>query len=198
MCVQIEPLPRDLIDEVIQEVRAGRAINLMPDWPAVRPSAFPGSKVGLIVGEGGCMAPAIKQWGYRRPWSKSLIVNTRDDSALDPSKMWFESLMNRRCVIPVFGFFEPHRTEASISPRTGKPIKQQYLFTTPASPVTFIAGIYEGDCFSMMTTAPNATMMPIHDRMPLVLLQNELERWLCGDYRALFDRSAIKLDATRA
>jgi len=186
-----------VIDEIIHEIEVNNYHNYMPDWPAIRPSAFPKSEVGLIVpGEGG-MVSCVKRWGYEVPWRVEPISNTRDDKALIPEKMWFDSIHNRRCIIPTLGFYEPHKTEKTVSKKTGKPIKQQYFFEQTDSPVTFIAGIYDKDYFSMMTTSPNATMKPVHDRMPLVLDVNELNRWLYGNFQALFDRSKIELTMSR-
>ena len=50
--------------------------------------------------------------------------------------------------------------------------------------------------FSIVTTAPNATIAPVHDRMPLVLREDEVESWLAGDPMAFADRSTIALDVT--
>jgi putative SOS response-associated peptidase YedK len=61
----------------------------------------------------------------------------------------------------------------------------------------FLAAIYTDDHFSIMTTAPNSTVEPIHDRMPVVLDQSELDIWLYGDYASLFDRSKTLLRAAK-
>lgn len=205
MCVQFRPIPRDTIDLIIKDIEANHPVNLLPDWPArsLEPrSAFPQSEVGLIVRDDtfpheSKMVSVLKSWGYPVSWSKQPIINTRTDSATDPSKMWFESVHERRCIIPTFGFFEAHKSETAISTRSGKPIKQLYLFEALDSPVTFIAGIYEGDRFSMMTTNPNAYMSSFHHRMPVVLQQAELKTWLFGNFDSLFDRKEIALDATK-
>lgn len=105
--------------------------------------------------------------------------------------------MSRRCVVPTFGFYEPHQSETFINPRSGKPNKQSYHFASPESPVTFIAGIYENDRFSLMTTEPNAIMRPIHKRMPVVLEPRELHTWLYGDYLSLAERSSVELWASK-
>ncbi len=45
-----------------------------------------------------------------------------------------------------------------------------------------MAGIYnhyeDGDRFTILTTQANASMKPIHDRMPLVLEESELIPWI--------------------
>ena len=107
--------------------------------------------------------------------------------------MWDESIKHRRCIIPSFGFFEPHKTDTHLSPKTGKPIKDLYFFQNPDSDVVWMAGIYEDDYFSIMTTSPNKWIKSIHRRMPVVLRTEELETWFNGDYSTLIDRDKIEL-----
>jgi putative SOS response-associated peptidase YedK len=49
-----------------------------------------------------------------------------------------------------------------------------------------MAGIWEaskihGPCFSMITTAANSTMEPIHHRMPAILNKAESDAYLAGE-----------------
>jgi len=137
-------------------------------------------------------------WGYHVPWAKTPVFNTKIETAtgLKPN-MWRESILERRCLVPSFGFFEPHKTATHPSPTTGKPNKDRYLFTSASGPLLWMAGIYDGDHFSLMTTEPNASVVDIHPRMPLVLEPSELTTWLYGDYASLADRSAVVLDNRR-
>ena len=45
-----------------------------------------------------------------------------------------------------------------------------------------MAGLYDRrdneDCYCVLTTAPNESMQPIHDRMPLILTGEQRRRWL--------------------
>ena len=49
-------------------------------------------------------------------------------------------------------------------------------------PILFMAGFsrrYEdGEHFLILTTAANRSMEPVHDRMPLILEQEEIREWL--------------------
>ena len=226
MCAHVVMVPQQVIQEIIEELEMQNRAKMMPDWPARWPSwpkdatdpssptgsedlwqpnpqdmksAFPGAQVPLIVpDEEARLTAKVMTWGYDVPWNKQVVFNTRFDTATKPGKnMWAESLAERRCVIPTFGFFEPHRSETFINPRSNKPNKQQYRFTSPNSPFVFIAGVFEGDRFSLMTTEPNTIMLPIHNRMPVVLEPSELDTWLFGEYLSLEDRGAIDLVATK-
>lgn len=55
---------------------------------------------GLVMLDG---EPVVMRWGFHRPFNKS-INNTRSDK-LDGS-MWRTAFSERRCLIPVSGFYE--------------------------------------------------------------------------------------------
>lgn len=198
MCGQFIMVPRNVVEDIIREIEAHRAVNYMPDWPATNRSVYPKAEVPLIVSSEDHLVCEVKKWGYEVSWNKGVIFNTRADTALKLGRtMWASSLEKRRCIVPTFGFYEPHKTETFEDPNTGKPRKQKYLFTNSASPVLFIAGISDKDQFSLMTTEPTHAMSAIHDRMPVVLGQSELDTWLTGDYLSLFDRSQVELEVEK-
>ena len=51
-----------------------------------------------------------------------------------------------------------------------------------------MAGLYDRrgnkDCYCILTTAPNESMRPVHDRMPLILTGDQKRRWLADDTAA--------------
>jgi len=194
MCGRFILVPRDVVDGIIQEIELNCVVNVFPDWPARRQSAYPKSEVPVVYPKDGRLKSEVMRWGYEVPWNRGVIFNTRSDTAIRPgSNMWAGSLHNRRCIVPTFGFFEPHRSETVTSQSTGRVAKQQYLFTLPEPSVLFIAGVFEGENFSLMTTGSSRTVQPVHDRMPVVLLASELNTWFNGDFESLFDRSSIFL-----
>ena len=135
-------------------------------------------------------------WGFEESWKPGVVFNTRIESAAKPT--WQESMLHRRCILPVPAFFETHREETYPSPKTGKPIKRQYEFRVPGQDVIFIGCTWREDTFSMVTTNANADMSPIHHRMPLIVRQEELPLWFGPNYQQLADRSKIRLEARPA
>ena len=221
MCGQFLVVPKEVVEEIVRDIIMKRMANAMPDWPArkqeapedaqpdtpaeaepepqvIKQSVFPGGEATIIVPTEGSLSAQTMQWGYPVTWNKQVVFNTRFDTATRPGRnMWADSLANRRCLVPTFGFFEPHQSETFINPRTGKPNKQKYLFTSPDSPLVFLAGVYERGSFSLMTTEPNSIMLPIHRRMPVILEPREFDTWLFGDYLSLEDRSSVELLAEK-
>lgn len=207
MCGRCVIFTFDEVLQVINEIELGRAFNFEPDWPARKAQAFPNSAAPLIVPQfdtavsaenllRGSLEAREMRWGFEESWKPGVVFNTRIESAMKPT--WRDSMEHRRCIIPVSSFYETHRDEAFVSPKTGKPVKRQYEFRVPGEDVILIGCTWKGDRFSMVTTEANSDMAPIHHRMPLVVRQEELPLWLGPDYQELADRSSIKLEAERA
>ncbi len=169
-----------------------------PEEPGSTRDAYPQSVAAVIVptGLGAQVAVADMVWGFQVPWKKGVVFNTRLESALEqPEGMWAESFARRRCVVCAQAFFESHATQRVPSARTGKPIRRPYVFTRNDGAPLLLAGIHDKGRFSIVTTAPNKAVAPVHDRMPLVLSPAEAARWLAGDARSLADRSAFALSS---
>lgn len=173
-----------------------------------RPEARPTALVQVVARDGGIVSvPMI--WGFSVSWQRNVVFNARIERAGDAGGMWSEAFAARRCIVPVWTFFEHHRSETAISPRTGRTVKRQYAFASPDGTPLLLAGIYdrplvddgagseqaEPPRFSIVATAPTDGISPIHDRMPLVLDPAESRAWLEGAPAPLFaDRSGTVLD----
>ena len=122
----------------------------------------------LVASEGGLRCE-IKRWGFPGFTDKQLVINARSESAME-KKLFCEAVEHRRIVIPAAGFYEWNRQ------------KEKSTFTRKDSPVLYMAGIYnkygEEERFVILTTAANESMEPVHDRMPLILDEDEILPWL--------------------
>ncbi len=197
MCGRFVSLTWDEVLGVIQSIQTDTPFNVDPDWPARRPDAYPKSVVPIIAHTEDGLVPADLRWGFSAPWdTRKVLFNTRIETALDQkSGIWRDVIEHGRCIVPTFGFFEPHATETVTSPRTGKPIKRQYEFASPGL-LTLLAGVRNEEAFSVVTTSPNRFVAPIHARMPIVLGPGDVSRWLSDNFASLADRSNVVLDVT--
>ncbi len=120
----------------------------------------------LLAGKSG-MAPELMFWGFRT--AGPLVINARAETAAE-KPLFRESLATRRCVVPSTGFFEWDTA------------KQRFFFTLPGEPALYMAGLWalqDGlPRYTILTTAANASMQPVHDRMPVVLTRGTLRPWL--------------------
>lgn len=219
MCKRCIIFTYDEVLDIVMKLEVEAPLNFNPDWPVRTTEAYPKSVAPLIVpsfdtatqsstsmtAPFDALSPAFTpgslgvrelSWGFEESWKPGVVFNTRIESAAKPT--WQESMLHRRCILPVPAFFETHREETNPSPKTGKPIKRQYKFRIPGQEVIFIGCTWREDAFSMVTTNANADMAPIHHRMPLIVRQEELPLWLGPNYQQLADRSDIRLEAQPA
>lgn len=123
------------------------------------------------------MVTDAKRWGFPGFDRSKVIFNARSESVLE-KKMFRESIMKRRLIVPATAFYEwnSRKEKVTFLPMEGRNSKH----------VLYMAGFYnhfaDADRFVILTTAANASMIDVHDRMPLLLEDTELEDWLWEDW----------------
>ena len=127
-------------------------------------------------------------WGFPGFHGKGCIINARAESAME-KKMFWDSMRHRRCVIAAKGFYEWSKA------------REKYTFERKDSDVLFLAGCFkmqEGqERFVILTTQANASVEPVHDRMPLILEREEVETWILDDQAAehLLHKTPVLLES---
>lgn len=159
---EIEKLVRQM-----DETRRQESIGITGDITAGE--VCPSSRALVLSVKNGSVCCEWQHWGFRGFKGKQLIFNARCESALE-KPMFRDGLLHRRIVIPAAWFYEwNHR-------------KEKNTFRRRDMPILFMAGFsrrYEdGEHFLILTTAANRSMEPVHDRMPLILEQEEIREWL--------------------
>ncbi len=122
-------------------------------------------------------------WGFVPRWAKDLRtarkpVNARAET-VRTSAMFRDAFGHRRCLVPMDAFYEwegekPPRHPWAIARRDGHEM--------------LVAAIWDGwrdprsgevlRTFAVITTEANATLLPIHDRMPVIIEPAAVEAWL--------------------
>ncbi len=133
-------------------------------------------------------------WGFNSEWSKTLHINAQAERIQQTGM--FKKLLNQRCLVPMDGFYE------------WKPDKSPVRFLRPKRDVFYVAGLWKTESlasglwpetpasdlrlensahsadattsrsFVLLTTVANASVKPIHERMPLILREDAIEQWL--------------------
>lgn len=157
---------------------------------------YPNTEAPVLLYQDNKLQLVMKKWGYPSPVdNKKPIFNARIERFYDAKpSMWDQSFAKQRCLIISKEFFESSKKTYQANGRT---YHERFAFKNPAAPLTLIAGIYDQDHFSMVTTAPNKWMKPIHNRMPLVIAPTELRRWLFQNFTSLIDRQDFTLEVTK-
>lgn len=127
------------------------------------------------------------KWGLVPSWAKDAsmgarLINARSETVAE-KPAFRDAFKRRRCLIPADGFYEWQRTE-------GK--KQPYFFQLKEEQLFGFAGLWDRwkgedgsviESCTILTTQANEVLAPVHDRMPVILHQDDYELWLDEDER---------------
>jgi putative SOS response-associated peptidase YedK len=123
----------------------------------------------------------IMRWGLIPFWSKDAYstINARAET-ITTSLAYREAMKRRRCLVPADWFYEWQKIDEKS--------KQPYAISLKDDGLFAFAGLWEKwkdkvtgqelHTYTIVTTDPNELMEPIHNRMPVVLHQQDYERWL--------------------
>ena len=142
----------------------------------------------LIVREGGEDAgrrATYMRWGLIPSWAKDLsignrMINARAETVAE-RPAFRTALRRRRCLVLADGYYEWRRDGRSRTPfrvtlASGEPFAFAGLWETWQDP----AGQTVPSC-TIITTAANEILSPIHDRMPVILPRESETLWLDHD-----------------
>jgi putative SOS response-associated peptidase YedK len=130
---------------------------------------------------------ALMHWGFVPSWAKERpkgapLINARAEG-IESKPTFRKPLRFQRCIFPATGFYE---WQVLVS--GGKKVK--YLFTQTDGDFLALACLYdtwktpEGhdlrSCV-IITTTPNEEVAPVHNRMPVILTEDDEAAWLHPD-----------------
>ncbi|MFC1664632.1 SOS response-associated peptidase [Pseudomonadota bacterium] len=145
-----------------------------------RHNVAPGAEIFAAFAQGNYDL-ANMEWGIVPPWAKPgkfkrPLINARAETVWE--KPSFRSLIkSKRAIVPVNGFYEWQRSGKTkityyIHPRQGDALALAALYQTSKEGVM--------QC-CVITTSANATMEPVHNRMPVILNAEDMQNWLTAD-----------------
>lgn len=149
------------------------------DLPAVpNYNICPTQNVAVVTADGGRRLRPMR-WGFIPRWYKSptdgpLLINARSETVAE-KPAFREAVRERRCLVPVTGFYEWHRTKEARLP--------WFASRADGAPLV-LGGIWQewGEerlpTLAILTTEANAAMAPIHNRLPLVIEEKDWGLWL--------------------
>lgn len=148
--------------------------------PAIAGAAYSGDirptgSAPVIVRDGNSLKLTGIRWGYPGARSKGVIFNARAES-VQSKALFARGITAHRAVIPATLFYEWSRSD------------EKNAFERLDGNILYLAGFHDiidnEDRFVILTTAANPSMQPVHDRMPLILEEDQLGEWLQDDLAA--------------
>lgn len=155
-----------------------RLMRLTTDRPLEIPTGYniaPTQLAPIVRADGPGRVAELAVWGLTPRWAERPgPINARAETLAD-KPMFRGPLQKRRCLVPVSGFYEWQAVEGQ------KAKRPWYIYRADGEPLV-LAGLYEvrdeGPSFTIVTTAANNFMAPMHDRMPAVLEPEAAGAWL--------------------
>lgn len=156
--------------------------NLLELQPSY--NVAPSQPIPIIRNELGQRLFATARWGLIPSWAKDIkigynTINARADTVAE--KPSFRSaFQHRRCLIPADGYFEWQEIPDSKT-------KQPWYISLKNQEPMALAGLWEYwqgsdgseiESCTIIVTAGNELMQPIHDRMPVILSSEKWDTWL--------------------
>jgi putative SOS response-associated peptidase YedK len=152
----------------------------VPTWNAAPQSFQPVVRLNM---DGSQREAALLRWGLVPSWAKDARIGLKTINALAEdveTKPAFRAALNkRRCLVPADAFYEWKRT--------GEKSRRPFAIALQSGEPYAFAGLWENwqhaegaalESFTILTTAPNSLMEPIHNRMPVIVAPQDYERWL--------------------
>lgn len=158
------------------------------DSPAPSWNVAPRAEVLTVDDKDGSRRLRPMRWGLVPAWASDpgvgdRMINARAETVLE-KPAFRTALERRRCIVPADGFYEWERIGSRKQPmylhaRSGAPLALAGLWAVWRD-ATVPDGPWLRSC-TIVTTAANSTVAPVHDRMPVMLAPDTWDRWLDRD-----------------
>ncbi|HYM48218.1 MAG TPA: SOS response-associated peptidase [Burkholderiaceae bacterium] len=163
--------------------RVVRQIPLFEPHPDLRPT----DKAPIVrLGKDGQREALLMRWGFAPPFARNRTdrINARGESVRTAYR---DAYRNRRCLVPASAFFEWSGDKGS---------KVKWRITVKDEPLFAFAGLWDWwrdpkrpdapvEAFTIITTQPNDLLSDIHDRMPVIVAEQDYDEWLTTGSAAL-------------
>lgn len=156
----------------------------------------PGRNVPVVRrSESGERELVLMRWGLIPYWAKEerigyKMINARAET-VDSKPAFRQPFKRHRCLVPANGFYEWRKAQSGKTP---------YYIRLKDEPVMGFAGLWdiwttpEGERIescTIITTAANEIIKPLHDRMPLIIARDDYGVWLTANVDVASDVVAM-------
>ena len=156
-------------------------IEVLPDQILLpKYNIAPSEDIISVINDGQKYRIGLLKWGYIPEFSKDdskPIINTRSET-IDTKTAFKKNFIEKRCIILADGFFEWERSTST---------KRPYRFSLKNKKIFGFAGLWsvftdklgkKTYTTTIITTKANSLINEIHDRMPVILSEEQAKEWL--------------------
>jgi len=178
-------------EDVAEHFELDGELSLQPRF-----NVAPGQEVPIVRrDDGGGRRLEQRTWGLVPFWATdpavgNRMINARSETVSE-KPAFRQAVAKRRCLVPADGFYEW---------ASGPAPKQPYWIGRADEGLFAFAGLFEDwhaeasdairSC-TILTTTANATLAPIHHRMPVILAPSAYATWVDDDPKSSGDRLAL-------
>ncbi|TDL30732.1 SOS response-associated peptidase [Jeotgalibacillus sp. S-D1] len=148
----------------------------------------PSQQIMAVVEVDKIRYPVQFRWGLIPPFAKDEKIgyktfNARSET-VQQKPSFRKAFQKKRCLIPADSFYEWQKLSSKE--------KQPFAIKPASNNILTFAGLWESwhkgnevirSC-TILTTRPNSKMESIHDRMPVILKEDDYQSWLSADTNA--------------
>lgn len=181
------------VTDIVRLLRIER-VEVEPELEAPRFNVAPQSQVLAVTephDEPGVRRLSSFRWGLVPWWARDPAIGSRAFNAksetVKTKAMFKSAIEDRRCVVPADAFYE-------WAPAGKGRRKQPWCFKARGSGLLLLGGLFETwrprdgepaaplrSC-TVLTTAADEIVAPVHDRMPLLIAEDDLDEWLSREH----------------
>lgn len=181
---------RTPVADIAQRFLPGVDRRSLPEWQP-RYNIAPTQSILCVVqpAVGEPRQLSLFRWGLVPAWADdpkigNRMINARSETAAE-KPAFRAAWKTRRCLIPADGYYEWQQTAEG---------KQPYEITASDGRLLPLAGLWERNekvdpasqplySCTILTTAANQFASQIHDRMPVIVREDFIDRWLDPGFR---------------
>jgi putative SOS response-associated peptidase YedK len=155
----------------------------------------PSQPVAVMVVDRNGLVEKEMRWGWTPSWSRRLLINAQAET-VNVRQAFKRAFAERRCLIPADGFYEWQMVGGKRQPvrfvlKSGEPFCFAGLWEPcqkPSAPEDLFVNDFPDEPAAgevvesalILTTAANDIVLPIHNRMPVILQPSHCDWWLEG------------------
>ena len=198
MCGRFVLVNGEEVFMTFEQIKEAKAAGIKIEEIPPRYNIAPQQKALVVAFRNGELVVENMRWGFVPVWEKEFktklsTINARSET-LEKSGLYAPSFKSKRCIIPADAFYEWKK----IFVEKGVVDKQPMCIGMKDEEPFLFAGLFsiwkdkeekEFPSFTIITTSPNELMAEIHDRMPVILPEKNINEWLDPDNK---DTVALK------